>query len=95
MKVKVALTDGRVVSDEFALALSRAVRAERVRLGLSQADLANRVGLGRVTVSQIETGARRLYADELDLLCEALEVSLDDLLHRAPATVRHRLGLDR
>ena len=45
-------------------------------------------------MSQIETGTRRVYADELDLLCEALQVPFTDLLHRAPATVRRKLRLD-
>lgn len=86
------LVDGDQVSDELALALSRALRAERSRLGLSQAALAERLGISRSTVTEMENLVRRVYADELPELCEALGLTLDELLVRAPEDQRHKLG---
>jgi transcriptional regulator with XRE-family HTH domain len=86
--------DGDWVRDDaLALALARAIRAERNRAGLTQAQLAERLGVNAVTVSQIENVTRRVYADELPALCDALEVSLTQLLDRVPDARRIlRLG---
>ena len=54
------------------------IRARRKQLGLSQVDLAGMFGFqDRQTVSAIETGARRITADELILAVERLGVPLD------------------
>ncbi len=84
----------RNMSAALALVLARAIRAERARAGLSQAELGDRVGMHRATVGAIETTTRRVYADELADLCAALGVTLDMLLSRASAEDRRKLGLD-
>lgn len=81
------------VSDSLALVIARAIRAERARAGLSQAELAERVGVHRATIGAIETVTRRVYADELADFCEALGVTFEMLLSRASAEDRRRLGL--
>lgn len=76
------------MSDHLADVLRQAVRAERARDGLSQAQLAAALGWSRQAVSALETGTRRLAADELPDLCRALRVTLPDLLVRATAEDR-------
>lgn len=83
------------MSDALALVIQRAIRAERARLGISQAELAERLGWSRSRVAALETGARRVYAHELPELCEALEIEFSELLGRASADDRRRLGLPR
>jgi transcriptional regulator with XRE-family HTH domain len=81
------------MSDALALVLQRAVRAERARLGISQAELATRVGWSRSRIAAVETGARRVYAHELPELCKALEIQLPELVARASRDERHWLGM--
>jgi transcriptional regulator with XRE-family HTH domain len=81
-----------VTDDALALAVARAIRAERVRAGLTQAQLAERLDLHPATVSQIETLARRVYIDEMPRICDALGITLDQLLFRAPDDARRMLG---
>ena len=58
--------------------IGRRVRALREERGFSQEDLARVFGFNdRQTVSAIETGARRLTAEELVLAMEKLDVPLD------------------
>jgi transcriptional regulator with XRE-family HTH domain len=81
------------VSASLALALSRAVRAERARLGLSQGELAEKLGVSQSTVSAIEQGTRRVYADELVEICMTFQINLADFLSRAEPGDRRALGL--
>jgi transcriptional regulator with XRE-family HTH domain len=60
--------------------LSRRVKALREKLGLSQDTLARKVGVSRSALSQIETGERRVTADELVKLSEALNTPVGVLL---------------
>jgi transcriptional regulator with XRE-family HTH domain len=83
------------VSDSLALALSRAIRAERARAGLTQEALAERLGWSRQVLTAVETGSRRLYAHELPDVCYALGVTLADLLDRADEADREALGIKR
>ncbi|WP_408622903.1 helix-turn-helix domain-containing protein [Kineosporia rhizophila] len=83
----------RQVSDSLALALKRAVRAERSRRGMSQTELANALGWSQSRVASLETGTRRLYADELPEVCAALGVPLTRLLADAKKGDMQRLGL--
>jgi len=80
------------VSDTLALVLQQAIRAERARLGLSQAQFGERVGWSTTRVSQVESGTRRVYAHELPDVCEALEVPLQELVRRATERDRRWLG---
>jgi putative transcriptional regulator len=52
----------------------------RERRGLTQAQLATRIGVHRVTVATWETGRYRPSIDLLPRLAKALKVSVADLL---------------
>jgi transcriptional regulator with XRE-family HTH domain len=73
--------------------LAREIRAERARAGLSQADLADRLGTSPSSVSAMERGVRQVLASELPDLCRALGVDLVTFLTRADASDRRAMGL--
>ena len=50
----------------------------REKKGLSQTELANRVGLKQTTISQYENGSRRPNLSMAKKLAEGLGMSLDD-----------------
>lgn len=56
------------------------IRVRRLHLGMSQAQLATRLGISRNQVSNVETGKSLPSAKVLAALEEALETSFDDLL---------------
>lgn len=56
------------------------VRAERVRRGWRQEDLAARLGWSRAGVGHLESGRRRPAVTDLPPLCRALGLTLDALL---------------
>ena len=62
------------------------VRVWRGRLGISQEELAERAGLHRTYVSDVERGARNISLISIEKLASALEVSVSTLLAypRAP-----------
>lgn len=55
------------------------LRVYRDWRGLTQASLAARAGVNRVTVSEIETGRKQGSVTTLRVLANALDVALDDL----------------
>lgn len=55
------------------------LREARKALGLRQADLAKAVGVGRTTISGIETFERRADILETYLIARALDLHLSDL----------------
>ena len=85
--------DIALVSDALANVVARSVRAERARRGLSQSELGAKLGWSQTKVSQVESGARRLYAHELPEICSALEISLMRLLEGASDADLEALGL--
>jgi transcriptional regulator with XRE-family HTH domain len=56
------------------------LRAERARAGLNQADLAQKIGLPRATLADIEAGRRKIALGEAVEICEALGIELSLLL---------------
>lgn len=52
----------------------------REKKGLSQTELANRVGLKQTTISQYENGSRRPNLSMAKKLADALGISLDDFV---------------
>ena len=81
------------MSDALANVVARSVRAERARRGMSQSELGALLGWSQTKVSQVESGARRLYAHELPEVCTALEISLIRLLEGASREDLEALGL--
>jgi transcriptional regulator with XRE-family HTH domain len=71
------------MSSSFAAAFGRAVAAERSFRGLSQAELGDRLGWSRSTISAIETGVRPVAVGDLPEICTALECSVLTLMARA------------
>jgi transcriptional regulator with XRE-family HTH domain len=93
MQLPCSGVEHHAMSDGMALSLAHAIRAERARSRYSQAQLADRLGWSRQVVSAVETGVRRVYADELPEICEALGVPLHVLLNRIPDEDWQHLGL--
>ena len=58
----------------------RRVRKRRTELGLTQGELADRVGTSLSFVGHIERGTRKASLDTLVALSNALEISTDELL---------------
>ncbi len=76
MPAPVEIGDG----EDPRVALGRVVHRERIRLGISQEDLADRVGLDRTYVSGIERGIRNPTLLVLLRLARVLGVSVAALL---------------
>lgn len=64
------------------LALGRAVRDYRGRLGLSQEELAHRAELNRTYIGDVERGSRNVSFRALRQIAGALEIRTSELLAR-------------
>lgn len=68
-------------------------------LRLTQADLARKTGIRPTTINDYyHEMAERINLEHLDLICEALDCDVDDLLVRTPnpiPTTKTRTGLQR
>jgi transcriptional regulator with XRE-family HTH domain len=56
-----------------------AVKVRREELGLTQEDLADRAGIHRTYLSDVERGTRNLSLVNIERLAAALSVSMSDL----------------
>lgn len=72
--------------DPFLAAVCDAVHKRRGQLGISQEELAQRAGLHRTYISDIERGARNPTLKTLSRLAVALEISASKLIKMAEAT---------
>lgn len=63
--------------------LGIAIKTERCVLGYSQEELAERAGLHRTYVSDVERGARNPSIASIEKLAQALKLSVSSLFHRA------------
>lgn len=63
--------------------LGTAIRTKRNDLGISQEELADRAGLHRTYISDIERGARNLSLESIDKLATALQISISSLFFNA------------
>lgn len=69
------------------------VRGERARRKWTQADLAERLGWSRSTVGDVESGRRKVIADDLPALCRAFGMPLSELVRGTDPEHLRRLGL--
>jgi transcriptional regulator with XRE-family HTH domain len=57
------------------------IRKRRIELNMTQAELAERLGVSRVQVSYLVTGARKVVkVGTLMAIASALDISIDELL---------------
>ncbi len=68
-------------------AFGSAVRRFRVSQGLTQEALAERAGLHRTYISDIERGARNVSLVNIARIARALDISLADLMSEVQATL--------
>lgn len=61
-------------------AIGQKINGARYLNGMSCQELADRIGCSRELVQKWEHGERRIHADDLKKLCEALDVSADYIL---------------
>lgn len=61
-------------------ALRRRLKELRLNTGLSQREVASKLGISRSAYSQIETGERKVCAEELFKLSEVFNVGVNDLM---------------
>lgn len=64
--------------------LPEQLRDAREKLGLSQEYVAKAIGLDRSTITQIESGNRKVSSEELAKFCKLYHLSADDLLNPQP-----------
>ena len=57
------------------------IREGRANLGITQTELAEKIGISRQTLSKYETGESLPDIEKCKLLAEVLDVSLDDLVN--------------
>ena len=69
------------MADRFNKRLGNKIKKLREQIGLSQEDLARRLNISRVAVSQIESGQRRIRADEIAMLSKIFNITSDILLN--------------
>jgi len=70
--------------------LSTRIKSNRIRLNLSQDDLAKRIGVSRPSVTQWESGdTKNIKNDNLVALARAFKISVDELLTGKPLVAHH------
>ncbi len=69
------------MSESFYKSLGERIKAFREQLSFSQQQLADRLGINRVSLSQIENGDRKISAEELSNLAKMFNISTDSLLN--------------
>ncbi|MEV4521472.1 helix-turn-helix transcriptional regulator [Micromonospora tulbaghiae] len=74
-------------SEQVDRLVDRLPRIRKAR-GMSQQDVANASGIGRVAIGKIEVGARGLSLAEALAIAEALDVDLMEALSDQPVVLR-------
>jgi len=70
---------GKRTKQDIKNRFGAAVKRRRYEIGISQEALAERAGLHRTYVADIERGARNLALENIEKLAVALEISISDL----------------
>src|SRR5574337_830366 len=66
---------------DFYITFGKRIKELREQLGISQQRLAELLNISRPAVSQVESGERKISAEELKKLSEMLRIPLDSLLN--------------
>lgn len=71
---------GGCIMDKFHKNIGLKVKCMREKLGLSQEALGKKLAIGRVAISQIETGDRKISAEEVAGIANVFNITTDVLL---------------
>jgi transcriptional regulator with XRE-family HTH domain len=63
---------------EILVKFGNKVRAERMKLGLSQEELAERAGVHRTYIGMIERAEKNITLENIEKICKALNMSISD-----------------
>ena len=69
-------------SRDILIRFGKAVRVLRNELKISQEDFAERAGLHRTYISDLERGKRNVSLENIERLAKALNLSVSELLQR-------------
>ena len=69
-----------IIIDRFYKNIGLKIKKMRVKKGLSQEELAKKLKISRVAISQIETGSRKISAEEIAKTSQLFNVTTDVLL---------------
>lgn len=75
-------------------ATGRQIKAERAALGLTQAELAEKIGKDKQTVMRYENGKRDIPIDDLALMASAFGLGPIELLRRAEQRIQQGNSTD-
>lgn len=75
-------------------AAGRQIRAERAALGITQSELAEKIGKNQQTVMRYENGKRDIPVDDLALIGKAFGIGLIELLRRAEERIEQGNSTD-
>lgn len=64
---------------EILIKFGQKVRKERLRLGLSQEELASRAGVHRTYIGMIERAEKNITLENIEKIAKALKISLTEL----------------
>lgn len=81
-----------VFTNEYATFL-RLLKETRREAGLTQTDLADRLGLTQSVVSKCERGERRIDVIELRAWCRAIGIRLGDFSEKLDRTLNRARGI--
>jgi CheY-like chemotaxis protein/DNA-binding Xre family transcriptional regulator len=73
-------------SSDLLGAIGKVIRKRREALGISQTELAERAGLHRTYINNIEGGSKNISIDSLKGIADALNTNISELLSSAEAT---------
>ncbi|MHB9126575.1 MAG: helix-turn-helix domain-containing protein [Armatimonadota bacterium] len=71
----------------LCIGFGRVVMERRVELGLDRDEFAKRLGESARYVRAVEAGEHHLYLTDIQLIAEALDISVVDLLREAESDV--------
>lgn len=63
------------------LTIGKRIKELRERTNLTQEELAKKLGISRPSISQIESGQRKISSSELEKLSQIFEISMEELLN--------------
>jgi transcriptional regulator with XRE-family HTH domain len=67
----------------MTFSIGRNIRAERVRCGFTQREMARRLGLSATGYNHKENGKRQFTLEEFVLICKILEANPDSLIRKS------------